>query len=70
MSLKDHAGDAIENGFGDRAHDLCRKRPEILPGFRAEGNRSITIIEDPISPIDLPVFPILRRYAIRSGCGR
>jgi hypothetical protein len=60
MSRENHAGNAIDDGFGDGAHDLGRERAEIFPGSRAERNRAIAIVEDPISRIDLPVFPISR----------
>ena len=63
-SFEDCAGNAVEDAFRNRASDLSRKRSEIFSGFRAEGNRSVTIVEDPVSLSDLPVFAILRRYAI------
>ena len=42
----------------------------MLPSLCAEGNRFITVVEDPIFAIGLPVFPILWRMQSRSGCGR
>jgi hypothetical protein len=67
MSLEDHARDAIDDGLRNGVHDLGRKPSEIFLCFRAERNRSATIIEDPISSVDLPVFTILGRYAIPLG---
>jgi hypothetical protein len=67
MGLEDLAGNAIDDRFRDGADDLGRKRAEIFPSLGAKRNRSVTIVEDPISPIDLPVFPILRRYSIPLG---
>jgi hypothetical protein len=67
MSREDHAGNGIDDRFGDRARYFGRKRPEVLPSFRAEGNRSIPVIENPVACINLPVLPILRRYAVPLG---
>jgi hypothetical protein len=35
---------------------FSRKRREIFPSLRAEENQSMTIVENPISPLDLPVL--------------
>ena len=67
VSLEDHAGNAIDDRFGNRPRDLSRQRPEILASFRAERNRSVPVVVNPVSRINLPVFPILGRDAILLG---
>lgn len=67
MSLEDSCRQAVDYRFRDGAHDLGRHRPEILPGFRAERNRSVTIVENPISREDLRGLLDPGRYAIPLG---
>jgi hypothetical protein len=61
---------ANQHRFKDGEHDLPRKRREILPSLRAEENRSMTIVENPRSPIDLPIFLSGGGIQSRSSCGR
>ena len=58
---------AINDGFGNGARYLSRHRPEIFTGFRAKRNRSVPVVENPVSRKDLPVFPVLGRDAILLG---
>jgi hypothetical protein len=67
MSPEDSARDAIDDGFGNRPRDLGRERSEIFASFRTEQDRTVPVIVNPVSRINLPVFPALGWYPVPLG---
>ena len=67
VSLEDDARDAIDDRFGDRSRDLSRQNSEIFASFGTEQNRSVPVVVNPVSRVNLPVFPALWGNAILLG---
>jgi hypothetical protein len=70
VSLEDDARDAVDDGLGNGSRDLGRQNTEIFASLGAEGNRSVPVVVNPISRVNLPVLPIMGRNAILLGLGK
>ena len=67
VGLEDYACNAVDDRFGNRPRDLSRQNSEIFASFGAEQNRSVPVVVNPVSRINLAVFPILGWNAILLG---
>jgi len=64
MGVANHRGDGVYERLRHGASDFGGKPVETVPLLRAEGNRVIAVVVDPVAGPDLTIVALARRNPI------
>jgi hypothetical protein len=60
VGVANHRGDGVDDRLGDGASDFGWKPAEVVPLLRAEGNRVIAVVVNPVAGPDLTILAVAR----------
>ena len=64
VGMADHGGNRVDKRLRDGAGDFGWKPAEVISQLRAEGDRAITVVVDPVTGPDLTILAGARRNAV------
>jgi hypothetical protein len=67
VSLANHRGDSVDDGFRDGASDFGWEPAEVVALLGSEGNRIIAVVVDPVTRPGLAIVAVSRRNVISFG---
>ena len=70
VGVANHGGNSADDRLRDGASDFGRKPAEVISQLRAEGDRVIAIVVDPVAGPDLTILAVGGGMQSRSGCGK
>jgi hypothetical protein len=67
VCMANHRGDGVDERLRDGSSDFGWKPAEVVALFRAEGDRVIAVVVDPVTGPDLTILAVARRNAVSFG---